>query len=214
VSGEKHLVKQFEDDAARKSEGSNVFTLAAFHPCPEELSTAEENSTASIGYDVFFSPATVTGGPAAYVLEFPWVKEAGVTTVEELQAFLRKKDPEYEKCGRIRRDNLEKHGCGSWYDWNINKWGTKWDIDCTDCSPAVKSAQLGYWYITYYFDSAWSPPVPVIKKISAIYTRLTFTLTYAEQGNDYEGRVTFEDGVQTENLEQGYSGDLLERDYF
>ena len=120
VSGEKHLVKQFEDDAARKSEGDNVFTLAAFHPCPEELVTAEEGSTSSIGYDVFFAPdapvtlpenptpaelldfAVASGRlrpgetPAERVLEFPWVQEAGVTTVEELKAFLRKKDPKYE----------------------------------------------------------------------------------------------------------------------
>ena len=210
VSGEKHLVKQFEDDAERKSEGDNVFTLAAFHPCPEELATAEEESTSSVGYHVFFAPGE---SAAAGILEYPWVQEAGVTTVEELKAFLKEKDPKYEAGGRKKRDNLQQYGCASWYDWSINNWGTKWDVDCTDANPVVELAQ-NIWRISYHFGSAWSPPVPAIAKIASIYTRLRFELSYAESGNGFEGRATFEDGVQTEDLEQEYSGDLLERDYF
>ena len=70
------------------------------------------------------------------------------------------------------------------------------------------------WMTGYSFDSAWAPPVPAIAKIAEIYKRLKFTLTYAESGGGFEGRATFEDGKQTEDLMQEYSGDLLERDYF
>jgi hypothetical protein len=139
-------VKQFEDDAVRKSEGDSVFTLAAFHPCPEELTTD-----------------------------------------------------------------------GGWYDWNINNWGTKWDVDCTESDGSQYYTGRGAgaeWLVGYSFDSAWAPPLTAIEKISAIYTRLTFTLIYAEPGNGYEGRAKFEDGIQTEDLNQEYTGDLLEREYF
>lgn len=226
-------MKQFTDDAVRKSEGDSAFTLTAFHPCPEELNTARASSLASIGYDVFFAAEEVPtlpkdptprevsqyvlykeSTPAQHVLKYEWVQEAGVSTVEELRKFLRDKDPQYEEQGRIKRDNLKKYGCADWYDWQIEHWGTKWDVSCEEADLRRGNPGIRNWRVSYEFDSAWSPPIPAIEHISATYTRLTFTLLYAEAGNAYEGRAVFENGLQIEDLEQEYSGDLLERDYF
>jgi hypothetical protein len=39
------------------------------------------------------------------------------------------------------------------YDWCVNNWGTKWDVG-GDSDPVVESATA----VSFYFDSAWSPP--------------------------------------------------------
>jgi hypothetical protein len=43
---------------------------------------------------------------------------------------------------------------GTWdYDWCVNNWGTKWDVG-GDSDPVIESATA----VSFYFDSAWSPP--------------------------------------------------------
>jgi hypothetical protein len=39
------------------------------------------------------------------------------------------------------------------YDWCVNNWGTKWDVG-GDSDPVIESATA----VSFYFDSAWSPP--------------------------------------------------------
>lgn len=68
-----------------------------------------------------------------------------------------------------------------WYDWCINNWGTKWDVDsATLVGKDDKEA-------VYYFCSAWSPPEEAIRHIAKLYPELYFELKYAEGGMDYSG---------------------------
>lgn len=54
--------------------------------------------------------------------------------------------------------NRETYGYGNWYDFCVNEWGTKWDVDAYDTvEPADK--------ITFGFDSAWSPPIGVYEAL-------------------------------------------------
>lgn len=68
--------------------------------------------------------------------------------------------------------NLEKYGCTDWYDWRIENWGTKWNACSTFLCEDNK---------TIYFDTAWSPSVPVIEKFSKMYPELKITHEYAEE---------------------------------
>ncbi len=72
-----------------------------------------------------------------------------------------------------------------WYDWNINNWGTKWDVDAQ-----VTSRDNGF--VTYSFDSAWSPPVEAIEKFASKFSDVTFTLKYCEGGGDFGGVFSVE----------------------
>jgi hypothetical protein len=57
--------------------------------------------------------------------------------------------------------NVEKYGAGNWYDFCVNRWGTKWDVDCqgqVDRHPEGK-------IVTASFDSAWSPPTGVYEEL-------------------------------------------------
>ena len=80
-----------------------------------------------------------------------------------------------------------KYGFSSWYQRNCNVLGTKWDVkgelDCID------STQLGY-----TFDSAWSPPIAGVIRLSEKFLDLEFTLTFDEPGMDFAGEVVIKGG--------------------
>ena len=48
--------------------------------------------------------------------------------------------------------NVE-YGADNWYDWKILHWGTKWELD-----PSYIEVDDEGDYVTYRFDTAWSPP--------------------------------------------------------
>ena len=54
------------------------------------------------------------------------------------------------------RENLAKYGVKNWYDFCVNRWGTKWDVDCqsVDVSADGLTVQAS-------FDSAWAPPIGI-----------------------------------------------------
>jgi hypothetical protein len=75
----------------------------------------------------------------------------------------------------------------SWYSWNNREWGTKWDVAVSDEDkypetyvegPVVNGENK---VVYYNFNTAWSPPVPAIEKLSAQYPTLLFTLSYKEE---------------------------------
>ena len=53
----------------------------------------------------------------------------------------------------------ERYGYVSWYDFAINEWGTKWDIN----GGVIQEEGPGY--IVVSFDTAWSPPIALIEKL-------------------------------------------------
>ena len=68
-----------------------------------------------------------------------------------------------------------------WYDWRVKNWGTKWAgydgrFNCDDFS-------------SFTFDTAWAPPLPIIKKLAEL-TGETFILEYIEEGMFFCGRYT------------------------
>ena len=50
-----------------------------------------------------------------------------------------------------------------WYSWCNEKWGTKWDA----CHVQITRDDEDYLEIC--FDTAWSPPTPVVEKIRELY---------------------------------------------
>ena len=37
--------------------------------------------------------------------------------------------PEQLELERKTAENIQKHGYGNWYDFQVARWGTKWDVD-------------------------------------------------------------------------------------
>jgi len=80
------------------------------------------------------------------------------------------------------------------WDWNwcVDNWGTKWDVQaklvCDDVS-----------YLSYEFDSAWSPPIEWLKYVSKEFPDLHFTLKYDEEGMGFMGVAQGQGGEISDN---------------
>ena len=53
-------------------------------------------------------------------------------------------------------DNLAKYGYKNWYDFCVDEWGTKWDVQFDSIEVSDDGLEL-----TGSFDSAWAPPIGV-----------------------------------------------------
>lgn len=114
---------------------------------------------------------------------------------------------------RIEEDNDEKElqktdlsfrnsvpfSKGEWdYNEAVQIWGTKWDANEVD-------VDIGDEQLTYHFQTAWGPPKEWLEKVAKKYPELTFELFYEEPGMDFLGRVEYEDGELTGEMEDEYT---------
>lgn len=68
-----------------------------------------------------------------------------------------------------------------WYDWRVNNWGTKWDIELQDAITTKDGKTL---YAN--FDSAWSPPIEAYDKLTAM--GFSISAFYREMGIGFAGQ--------------------------
>lgn len=57
-------------------------------------------------------------------------------------------------------DNVKKYGYKNWYDFCVDCWSTKWDVDCYGVEVSDDGLEL-----TGSFDSAWAPPIGVYEAL-------------------------------------------------
>lgn len=87
---------------------------------------------------------------------------------------------------QLQEKERQKDGYNSGgYDWCREKWGTKWNAYNQDVAPTIKPHSR-----QYTFTTAWSPPEPVIKKMSELYPTLRFTCEWSEEGG-YFGKFQY-----------------------
>lgn len=73
-----------------------------------------------------------------------------------------------------------------WYNWHWDCWGTKWNA--YDTSYDEYDGEL-----IIYYNTAWNPAIPIVKKLQEIYRDATITSEYYEGGNAFYGYV-YSDG--------------------
>lgn len=67
----------------------------------------------------------------------------------------------------------EETGFVYWYDWNIKNWGTKWGAYDQQDKRNTNNV--------IFFNTAWSTPRPIIKKLSELFTDVKFELSWADE---------------------------------
>ncbi len=84
--------------------------------------------------------------------------------------------------------------------WCSDNWGTKWNVSAElDVTKFCKRE------MTYYFQSAWAPPVGWLEYIAPKYPELDFSLEFEEGGMNFKGYVMIEKGKVREHIEPCYS---------
>ena len=77
-----------------------------------------------------------------------------------------------------------------WYDWAVSNWGTKWDLDENPVLPdSFQEKEISFW-----FSTAWSPPMGAIEALSEKFPDDHFLLQYLEMGMGFCGEARCQDG--------------------
>ena len=75
-----------------------------------------------------------------------------------------------------------EYGYDNWYDWQVNHWGTKWDI-----TGDVGVNDMDDETCSLVFQTAWSPPEPIVVKLQEMFPDLTFYGGYVGEGWEFAG---------------------------
>ena len=70
-----------------------------------------------------------------------------------------------------------------WYHWNIQNWGTKWDIEASSIEFEYEDEEQ----LEISFDTAWSPPEPICYRLREMFKDLNFSWFYNEPGMEFAG---------------------------
>jgi len=82
-----------------------------------------------------------------------------------------------------------------WYSWNTTNWGTKWDVAVSDGDEYPDTELLEYTsegddnWLVYKYNTAWSPAVTILTKLSNLVPNSLLTLEFEEEtgwGGEYE----------------------------
>ena len=81
---------------------------------------------------------------------------------------------------------IKKHGYSSWYDWRVDNWSTKWDVNEF---YSIKRIELGIdeSEISFGFDSAWAPPLGAYEHFLNENSNVSIKASYYEGGCDFMG---------------------------
>lgn len=85
----------------------------------------------------------------------------------------------------VRLDKLkELYGADNWYDWGLQNWACKWDVDVSHIDININDRDG---FLEFTFDTAWGPPEGVHAALVAMYPDLHFSWFYDEPGMEFAG---------------------------
>jgi hypothetical protein len=74
-----------------------------------------------------------------------------------------------------------------WYSWNNTHWGTKWDVAVRDDDEYPETELIEHKsegednWLVYKYNTAWSPAVTILEKLSHLVPNSLLTLEYEEE---------------------------------
>ena len=146
---------------------------------PTELDI-ESGTYGLTGYDVFYGPGRT--------MQYPWVAEKGITTVEQLRDYLNEENPRYYEMGTLYHQNIQKYGVPTWYEWSIQNWGVKWN------PSEVYLEELDNGFLRYCFSTAWDFPEPIFHALAEKYPNVFVEGTMDEESGGFHGEFYLQHG--------------------
>lgn len=179
------LIASVKHVSACSDEDDRTFDFNKIVPMPKPLLITSGTST---DYGVAVLDFRKNGNDAKLKEVMGYVWAYHIKTPEDMANHLVEKKLANLEDGQKAIENREKYGHQDWYSWSIANWGTKWNAyDVGDWKMGRNTAEL-------YFETAWSPPLPVIQKLAENFPTLTFKLSYADEGGGFLGYTIFKNG--------------------
>lgn len=88
----------------------------------------------------------------------------------------------YPANGEKRPHLLKKYGFDNWYDWCVQNWQTKWEVDTEQLELSDDGTTISGW-----FDSAWAPPIGAYEHFLEQNEDCSIKAHYYEGGMDFGG---------------------------
>jgi hypothetical protein len=99
---------------------------------------------------------------------------------------------------KIADSYIKKYGACDWYAWSCEHWGTKWNAYEQSKGEMIPT-NSGIVKITLEFQTAWSPPYPVIVELAKRYPNIRMELKWADEDwGSNVGKCDFASGVCTD----------------
>ena len=111
------------------------------------------------------------------------ISHPDVEKIDAIEKELNKSDNDCAICNLIHPRPASEED--NWYDWNVQNWGTKWDLSIHDDTYERDGNT-----ISFDFDSAWAPPIALYEYM--IEQGYDIRAYYHEGGMAFCGK--FEDG--------------------
>jgi Ferredoxin-like domain in Api92-like protein len=158
-------------------------------PMPETLKSTTSGGGASLGIEVLTGkpkPCIFAGFGSHSYLDSQWIRDLGITNIDELRAWTEKVRPDDIEAGKAAIAAHRETGFYDWYDWSIANWGTKWNsynfsMDNDDVPDRL----------SFRFETAWSFPGPIFEKLARMFPTLRFECTCFDEGWFFAGRGAF-----------------------
>ena len=93
-----------------------------------------------------------------------------------------------ENLGLDAKERCAREGIPTWYDWQCENWGTKWNAYANE-DVAIEEFSDRFTMATYRFQTAWDAPRPVIAAIIKQNPDIEVSGGYVHEG--YEGCGSF-----------------------
>lgn len=108
-----------------------------------------------------------------------------------------------EELGKEYFNNIVNYNFADWYDWRIENWGTKWNVD-DDVDVSYNENDDEY---KISFNTAWSAPVGIIKEFSRLCSDEEFNWEFVNEDFDGYHSLKKEDGIIYDTI-TNYNKDL------
>lgn len=191
----------------KKLETFTGLDFNVFVPMPEILRNSESSSAVDDGLTImefdarqkgetFDQPRRAFGLPRTIesMLEWPWVKEEGITSAKALRDRLVERNPDCLPKAEAALKAYKECGHTDWYSWSCENWGTKWNA----YGYEELASEPGHF--EFQIETAWSPPEPVFRAMSEAFPDLCIDIIGFDEGWGFGYDASFRRGLTNGGL--------------
>ena len=181
-------------DGTQDSMGLLHLDFQTIVPMPECLQGIDASSSVEMWCAALGAEDIPNRKPARYrdaLTVSYWVNMAadeGIVDRATLLEACKRKHSDAEFQARRAIEAIKQTGYSNWYQWAPENWGTKWN------SYSFEMLQQDADILRFRFDTAWSPPEPVMLALAAMYPDIVIDGYAFDDGWNFAAECHFENG--------------------